>query len=368
MVKINLKSSIPLKSPEKTTETSKVPEMPEKRPEPLPTTEADKILTSLDMTEVQAEQEIQPTFQQEESQISDESEALPAKKIKFRQQEPLEVIDEKWDDYSDGGQKKTILIIIAVILLLSAGGVGIYKLTDGLKNIPFFKKRGTPISSTTEQTIPPTEETAAAVPVFQQNAATNQFIYSSLQHLLSKKSNTVRYAMIILSRSDINLMLVSDSESKIAQFKNELNKDISGLNFRTISSQKKSYNNSSLYFADLMTKVNSSQITPLTGTASGNVTAPAAFNNLIQNLAKKHTINLDQLKSGMRKDSQTYFENTYYLNLSGNRDNLLNFLGEIINNHPDVRINKSSINPSNFITFSDNQLSARLNLSHINPK
>jgi flagellar basal body-associated protein FliL len=368
MVKINLKKSVPLKSPEKITETPKVSEVPQKKPEPPPTTEADKILTSLDVTEEQREQEIQLTTQQEESQMSEEAEELPAKKMRFRQQEPLEVIDEKWDDFSNGGQKKTILIIIVVILLLSAGGVGIYKITDGLKSIPFFKKKQTAISSKTEPVIPPSEKPADTVPVFQQNAATNQFIYNSLQQLLSKKSNTVRYAMLILSRSNINLTLVSDSESKIAQFKNELNKEFSGLNFRTISSQKQTYNNSTLYFTDLMTKVNSSQITPATGTAPSNVTAPEAFNNQIQTIAKTHNIKLDQLKSGKRRDSQTYFENRYYLNVSGNRDNLLNFLAEIFNNHPDIRINKSSINPSNLITFSDNQLSARLNLSHINPK
>jgi Tfp pilus assembly protein PilO len=173
--------------------------------------------------------------------------------------------------------------------------------------------------------------------------------------------------LIIISPTEINLTLVSDSENKIVQFKNDLNKDISGMNFKTISTQKKNLNNTSMYFADLKTRVKPVQI-PAAGISLGNVGAIPSFNSEMQNLARKHKVNLEKIKSGKRKDSQTFFENPYYLNLSGNRDNMIHFLNDIVTNYPAVRMNKLALNPSNFITFSDNHLSARLNVSQINPK
>lgn len=367
MVKINLKNSIPLKTTEKAKEIPRTAEIPPKKTEKPPATEADMILTPLDISEVQPESEIQPAVKEEEFQFISEIETGPAKKMRFREQQPLKVVEEKWDDYSSGSSKRNILIIIGVVLIISAGSVGIYQLTDGLNNIPFFKKSKTPAATKTEQTVPAAEKTAAIPPVFQQNAAINQFTYNQLQQLISKKSNAVRYSLIILSTTEINITLVSDSENKIAQFKNDLNKDIAGLNFKTISSQKKNLGNTSMYFADLKTKIKPVQI-PAAVISAANIGAVPAFDSEMQNLAKKHKINLEKIKLGKRKDNQTFFENSYYLNLSGNRDNMINFLNDIVTNYPAARINKLALNPSNFITFSDNHLSARLNVSQINPK
>ena len=368
MVKINLKSSIPLKTTEKPREIPKTPETPPKKIEKPPATEAEKIFTPLEISEVQPEPELEEVVKETEFQFIPESKPSPARRMPSKPQEPLEVIEERWDDhYASGSSKKNILIIMGVVLLILVGSVGIYQLTDGFKNIPFFKKSKTAASTKIDQTIPAGEKVAAIPPVFQQNAAINQFITTQLNHLISKKSNTVRYSLIILSSNEINLTLVSDAENKITQFKNELNKEIPGLNFKTISSQKKNLNNTSMYFVDLKTRVNANQI-PVAGISSGNVGTIPAFDSELQNLAKKHKVNLEKIKSGKGKVNQAFSENPYYLNFSGNRDNMINFITEIVTNYPSARINKLALNPSNFITFSDNHLSARLNVSQINPK
>jgi Tfp pilus assembly protein PilO len=368
MVKINLKSSIPVKTAEKTKEIPKTPETPPKKIEKPPATEAEKIFTPLEISEVQPEPEFEEVVKETEFQFIPESKPGPARRMQSKPQEPLEVIEERWDDhYSSGSSKKNVLIIIGVILLVLLGSVGIYQLTDGLKNIPFFKKSKTAAITKTDQAIPAGDKVSAIPPAFQQNMAINQFITTQLNHLISKKSNTVRYSLIIISGSEINLTLVSDAENKITQFKNELNKEFPGLNFKTISSQKKNLNNTSMYFADLKSRVNANQ-SPVAGISSGNVGTITAFDSEMQNLAKKHKVNLEKIKSGKPKDNQTFSEKPYYLNFSGNRDNMINFINDIVTNYPSVRINKLALNPSNFITFSDNHLSARLNVSQINPK
>jgi hypothetical protein len=368
MVKINLKSSIPLKTVEKPQEIPKTPKTPPKQIEKPPVTEAEKIFTPLEISEIQPEPEPEEIIKETEFQFIPESKPGPTRRMPSKPPEPLEVMEERWDDhYAADRSKKNILIITGVVLLILIGSVGIYQLTDGFKNIPFFKKSKTVASTKIDQTTPAGDKVGTIPPVFQQNAVINQFITNQLKHLISKKSNNVRYSLIIISGHEINLTLVSDAESKITQFKNELNKEMPGLNFKTISSQKKKLNNTSMHFADLKTRVNANQI-PVVVISSGNVGAIPAFEGEMQNLAKKHKVNLEKIKSGKVKVSQIFSENPYYLNFSGNRDNMINFITEVVTNYPAVRINKLALNPSNFITFSDNHLSARLNISQINPK
>lgn len=368
MVKINLKNSIPIKSSEKIKEETTIPPAPVKKPAEPVTTEADKIFTPLDIPAPPGEPVAEPLATEEEFQVIEQPKEPPAKKIRFRtQQEPLDFMEEKWESPSSGILKK---VMIAILILVVIGGVGggIYKLTDGLSNLPFHKKGKAPATVKKPPPRTPAENPPTIPAVYQENAAINQSIYTRLQQLISKKPSTVRYALVVLTPSEINLTLVSDSEGKITQFKNDLNKEISGLNLKTLSSRKRIINNTSMYFADLKTSTSSSQLSLASGPVSGSTVTSSNLSEEIQALAKKHKIQIEKIQSGKRRDIPTFSEISYYLNVNGSKDNLLNFLSEMLSGNPTIRLVKLSLNPTNMVTFSDQQLSVRINVSQINLK
>lgn len=368
MVKINLKNSIPIKSSEKIREETKIPPAPKTKPAEPAATEADKIFTPLDIPAPPSEPVAEPLPTEEEFQIIEQPEEPPTKKMRFRtQQEPLDLMEEKWESPSSGIFKK---VLIAILILVVIGGVGggIYKLTDGFSHLPFSKTRKAPVTVKKPQPTTPAEKPTTIPAVYQENAAINQFIYNTLQQLISKKPATVRYALMVLTPSEINLTLVSDSEGKITQFKNDLNKEIRGLNLKTLSSRKRIINNTSMYFADLKTSISGSQLPSATGPTGGSTVPSANLSEEIQALAKKHKIQIEKIQSGKRRDTPTFSENPYYLNVHGSKDNLLNFLSEMLSGNPAIRLVKLSLNPTNMVTFSEQQLSVRLNVSQINLK
>lgn len=366
MVKINLKNSIPIKSSEKIKEETKIPPAPVKKPAEPAATEADKIFTPLDIPAPPGEPFAEPLATEEEFQIIEQPKEPPAKKIRFRtQQEPFDLMGEKWESPSSGIFKK---VLIAILILVVIGGVGggIYKLTDGLSNLPFYKRGKAPATIKKPPPRTPAEKPTTIPAVYQENTAINQSIYTRLQQLISQKPATVRYALVVLTPSEINLTLVSDSEGKITQFKNDLNKEISGLNLKTLSSRKRIINNTTMYFADLKTS------TIMLSSATGPITASTLTStNLLEEIraaAKKHKIQIEKIQSGKRRDTPSFSENPYYLNVSGSKDNLLNFLSEMLSGNLTIRLVKLSLNPTNMVTFSDQQLSVRINVSQINLK
>ncbi len=368
MVKINLKNSIPIKSSEKIKEETKIPPVPEKKTAEPAATEADKIFTPLDIPAPPGEPVAEPLPTEEEFQIIEQPEETPTKKMRFRtQQEPLDLMEEKWERPASGIFKKVLIAILVLVVIGGVGG-GIYKLTDGLSNLPFLKRGKAPATVKKPQPTTPAEKPSTIPAVYQENAAINQSIYTSLQQLVSKKPATVRYALMVLTPSEINLTLVSDSEGKITQFKNDLNKEIRGFNLKTLSSRKRVINNASMYFADLKTSTSISQVSSASVSVSGSTVTPANLSDEIQALAKKHKIHIEKIQSGKRRDTLTFSEIPYYLNVNGSKDNLLNFLSEMLSGNLAIRLVKLSLNPTNMVTFSDQQLSVRINVSQINLK
>ena len=373
MVKLNYKTAIPIKGAPPKKDATKVSPVSEKT---SPALEEELKLdeSSEGIKDTTPVEEVEETFEMEEIETPLKKEPGKAKEFRFKE-DIFEDSGERFDQQGGGGFTKILIIILSLILILGGGGFLLYKFTGIFNNLPFLSKNTTEKSLEVQSPGPKTETPPAApqaqpvssplLPVWQKNMGSNQFIISNLEKVMSQKSSFSRFSLIIVTPSEINLTVLSDSQDKIARFKEDLNKAIGQFNFRTMATQEKNINRSRLIFADLSAKVPTGSIRPATtipqqGTPSNNL------KNDITQLARRHNIKLEYFKSGKSVSGAQFTEHLYYMNISGGREGAINFLKEVSKSFPAIQINKIAVNPTNIVTYSDNSLFIRINFLYMN--
>ncbi len=367
MAKLNFKKNQPLPFSEKTTPTPSQPSTPRAGE---PDEEMELTLSSEEDISASLEAQIGEDYRDTEQEISADIAKKPTKKIAYQSDEGTAEYEGGFDSYSGGSSSKGVIIVILVIIFLVGGTFVLYKFTSLLENLPFFGKKPSPTVTTTpvaEQTTPPTPETASPLPaIMMRNLGNNQFFHTRFSKLLSSKSAMGRYSLIVMTPSEVNLTVISDSPEQAAGFKGELNKLFPDLNFRTIASQSKYLNNARLVFTDLSTKVTPALLQVSSGTPP-TVSLTPDFQKEINLLTQKYKIRLEYFKAGKQIGTPTHQEHYFYMNLTGNKENMISLLQEI-SGISSLHINKLAVNPTNLITYSDKSLSARINISTIKLK
>lgn len=370
MTKINFKTTSPIPEPEKSEETKVIPKKEEIKPSAPEENEFLETISPDEPVEETVPADENETFAFEAIEEPKKPAESKAKKMRFRESgisDSLTDRESKWGQESTGGWKKAIVLIVILLVIILAG-YGLYRYTGIFKNLPFLKKKTTLQNSPAESQPPIPQATVNPLtPVFQKNLGSNSYLNTTLQQIISKKSGTVRFAMVIITPGEINLTVISDAADKVARFKNDLNKSFTGLKFTTIATQTEMINRNQMIFADLSSKISPSSL-PTSSASVGSVKPPSTFNQEVGNLIKKYRLTLEYLKTGKIIDASQYQINHFYLNVSGNKEGILNFISDISTSFPAAQITKISLNPSNLTTYSDSYISARINISYINPK
>ena len=366
MVKINFLKATPLKkvTEQKTDDTTQLSEQKES-----PKIE-DEIQKTIEDEEPSQIIETMPT--EEESEVVEREEIGPLQKKSFLDKkedtEPtFESIEEEEFDFFPSKSKRMFIIIPLLIVFLAVFIFIFIQLNKRYHFTSVFKKSE---QAEVRQPEPSSTEPAIAQPVldmFQNNLGNNQFIVEKMQKIISLRSITLKYSLIVITPSEINLTIVADTREKIAQIKNNLTDALKDLTIRTISTKSKIINNKEMFFADLNTKIQPSSITAYSGEVT-NLNKTSDFINELRNLTKSHKIELNDIKDGRTNDRDEFQESFYYLNMSGSRENISKFLSLITTTYPLLHINKLSVNPSNLVTYSDSYISLRLNISYYHPK
>jgi len=373
MAKLNFKKAKPIKSSPVVGETPKTSPAPEDisppEEEKKPVIEA----TPEPEQKPATDETVAEEFEMEEIESVPKKASAKPKEFKFRE----DVFDNGeggFDSQSGGGFSKTLIIIFIIIFVFIGSGFLLYKFTGIFNNLSSSSKSETESQVPVVEQVPTPDsepaQTAAAtaspmLPVWLKNMGNNQFISSNLEQIATQRSSFSRFSLIVFTVSEINLTVLSDSPDKVARFKDDLNKSLPQLNFRTISTQEKNINRSRLIFADLNSKIPSTLIQ--TGTGSPKNGSPSRnLRNDLTNLTKKHKLKLEYFNSGKTIPGNQYSEIYYYVNIRGSRTGILGFLSELTSTFPAVKIKKISVNPTNLVTYSNNSLFIRLNLSFMN--
>jgi hypothetical protein len=373
MAKLNLKKATPIASSPAKDETPQASQKPENIP---PSEEEQKLevdATAEPGQTASPDETVAEEFEMEEIESGPEKETGKPKDFQFRE----DIFDEGGEGFdfnSGGGLSKTLIIVVIIIFLLIGSGFLLYKFTGIFDSSTLSSKpepeaqkplteQATPTES--EPVPPPPTPSSPMVSVWLKNMGHNQFMSSNLEKIVNQKSSFSRFSLIVINVNEVNLTALSDSPDKLARFKDDLNKALPQLNFRTISTQEKYINESRLIFSDLNSKVPASLIRA----ASGSPTKGSPSTNLksdLTTLTKKHKLTLKYFNAGKISPGKQYKEMYYYINIQGSRTGTLDFLKELTSTFPAVKINKISVNPTNLITYSNNSLFVRLNLSFMN--
>lgn len=316
---------------------------------------------------------ITPPIEKEEPKIMDEEEIQRVQpktfKIEPKKEEP--VFETVSDDtgYYPSKSKKKIFLIPLIIVIIVAIGFGVFQVIQKFPISSLFKSE----KSTQKKTATTTEKQSVptiAQPVletYQNNLGINLFIQDKLKKIISLRSNTTRFSLIVITPSEINLTVVSDSEDKISQFRTNLTNLSNDLNFRNLSTKSQTINNKKMYFADFNSKIAPASITPYSDDLT-KLKQVFDIQTEMTNLTKANKLKLDYLKNGRALDGNLFQERFHYMGVSGNREGMINFLTELTSSYPLLRINKISANPSNFVTYSDSYITLRFNISYYQPK
>jgi hypothetical protein len=370
MAKINFKTLSPLPEPEKTEESRTTSKKKDVKPPPPEENEFLETITTEEPAKETVSADDNETFTLEDVEESVKPKESKAKKMRFREMDDSDFSgghESGWGQESTGGWKK-VVVITAILLIIILAGFGLCQYSGVFKNLPFLKKKTT-LPQAPMESKPPVPQPAVnpLTGVFQKNLGINSYLNISLQQIIAKKSGTIRFALVVLTPGEINLTVISDASDKVARFKNDLNKSFANLNFTTIATQTKMINRNQMIFADLSTKISPSSL-PTSSAAVGDIKSPAAFDQELGSLIKKHRLTLEYLKTGKTIDNGQYQTNHFYLNVSGKKEGVLNFISDISTSFPAAQISKISLNPSNLTTYSDSYLSTRINISYLNPK
>lgn len=369
MVKIDFLTATPLdkSSVAKTAETLPKINQQKETPEIV----ADDKETVSEIEEIP--ESISPPIKEKKPKILDEEEIQRVQpktfKIEPKEEKPIfETISDDTRYYPDKSKKKIFLIPLIVIIILAIG-FGVFQIIQKFPISSLFKSE----KSTQKKTAPTTE--AQSVPtiaqpvleIYQNNLGINLFIQDKLKKIISLRSNTTRFSLIVITPGEINLTVVSDSEDKISQFRRNLTNLLNDLNFRILSTRSQTINNKKMYFADFSSKIAPASITPYSDDPT-KLKQSFDIRTEMTNLTKAHKLKLDYLKNGRALDGNLFQERFHYMGVSGNREGMINFLTELTSSYPLLRINKISANPSNFVTYSDSYVTLRFNISYYQPK
>lgn len=363
MVKINLKTATPINI---SSENDEVPESKQKIVEEETTEIVDEIKSIETDEEPVVPAEMTVSDEQKQAEASEiKAESLEAKPFASEEEGPIFDTYEDETTYYSPSSKKKYLFIFLIVVVIGAIIYGGMRFAKSLNIFDFFKK-------TTQAPPPDTQPATGTISqkhlgLYQKNLGSNQFLNDKLQKVVGARSSGIRFSLIVLTPSEINLTVLADSKAKISTFKSNLQKSMPNLTFRTISTKSKLINRAEFVFADLNSKIPASAVPAFSGAMTGFNESPE-FSKQIQNLTKQQNIKLEYLKQGRISEDKAYKVSSFYMNLNGNRSNLLNLMSALTSQFPLLQVNKISINPTNYVTYSDNQLSVRLNVSYYRPK
>ncbi len=278
--------------------------------------------------------------------------------------------DEDISPFKSSISKKKLYILfsISALVLLIVIFLIIRFLGKGEESVTQPIAEETPATSETEQPLAaPTED--ALTPLLRQNLTTNRFINDQLRNFISQKPASADYSLIVITPTEINFTVLAESRDQVARFHMDLKKAFPNFNFRILSVQSKYENGKEMFYADFQAPI--STVKASSSSAGGSALQPAPVQNFadaIKTLTAGNKIKLQYFKEGKVVDREFYREVLYYIHLNGKKQNILDFLKQLIQKYPNIRINKFAIFPYNLETISDRSLSTRISLTYYNRK
>jgi hypothetical protein len=225
---------------------------------------------------------------------------------------------------------------------------------------------------TTTVSEPPKEPVTPAInlalnPIYQKNFSGNNILKTNLLNLFSKKPDTGDYSLIVLTPTDLNITILTNSRHQINSFIGTLSNTLPNFAFTTVSTQSKFTGSQEMFYADFVGKRKSTPTVPQNASPVRSINQ-RDFVNSFQNLVGKHKINLAKFTEGKVVNKSTHLEKLYYANLTGRKDNINNFIVELVKTFPMIQIMKLALYPHDLDVISNRNILTRLNFTFYSDK
>ncbi len=365
MAKINLKTANPLTL----IDTSKTEKLEE---EPFVSKKLPERKENIDLSFTSTESFFDKAEPQTEAKDSNESFLIEEEQPETEEEETLQrgtyaVQEDEFNIFkSTLSVKKPFFIFGSIVLLLLLIIFIVYQLTKSGEEVATTKELPKqPLSTQLSETQTIKSKEVVLLPIYQQNLNSNRFLKNNLQNFINQKPGSADFSLIVMTPTDINLTILADSRDQIARFHMDLKKAFPSFGFRIIAVQPKS--NKKIY-ADLSARVNPPKTVAPKPVSEIKALTTKNIANEFQSVAKKYGVQIQYFKKGNITNRITYSETVYYAYLNGRKENLLNFIGNLVESFPMIKINKFSIYPYNLEIITDNNLSTRLIFTYYSAK
>ncbi len=276
-----------------------------------------------------------------------------------------------YDEFGSTLPKKKMFVIGGIVAGVLILAISLYFIFSGSEKEPAAAQTGNvPANSAAKS--PAGANTQALSGPFQtvlaENLDQNSRHLSFVNTLVGASAAGAGYSLIITSGKRAYFSILAKNRDEIAQFRIQLKKDFPDNVFTLESIQTKLVNGTPMLLADFGTSLKS-----LSGKArgarsvqAGNLTV-ANIRTVFNGIARKYNLRPKYFRKGYRVPSRLFTKNYYYATLSGKKNGILKFLGELNRSYPELNFAKISIYPANLSAIDNSTITARITFVLFSP-
>lgn len=279
---------------------------------------------------------------------------------------------EVYDEFDSSLPKKRMFVIGGIVGGVLILALSLYFIFGGSKEEPSSPK----LTKTSSEKAPAgaaggTNASPLSGPfqtILTENVNQNSRHLNFVNALVGAASSGAGYSLIITSGNRVYFSILAKNRDEIAQFRIQLKKDFPGDLFTLESIQSKMVNGTPLLLADFGTnlKAPGGQKAGARPLRAGNLTT-TNIRTVFNGIARKYKLRPKYFKQGYRVPGRLFTKNYYYSTLSGKKQGILKFLGELNRSYPELNFAKISIYPANLSTIDNSTITARITFILFSP-
>ncbi len=304
-----------------------------------------------------------------------ETPASPPEEPLRQEENPFSVaeedLSEEEPDYDSAFPKTRLFVFIGIGVVLILGALFlIYKLyRPGTTEAPAAGQNIERPASTGENltTPPPPAIPPALQSRYRQNMARNTEGLRFTRGFLNSGAKNTDHTLIVYTSDQILTSVLANSRDDIARYRQAVKSRFPNLQLNIETVEDKFVNGRKKLLAGFSI--------PIKPGRGGSAPVPSAspltfqeFQSQLRALQKKYGIKTAYRKVGERRRERSLNITYFYTTLTGSRTAIMNFLKEVTQRFPGMKINKLSIYPNGATSLSQGRVNARLEISYFAPQ
>ncbi len=280
--------------------------------------------------------------------------------------------DEKGDDtftYESSSKKKLFIILGVILVLLLAALFVILWMGPGEEKPPtaMAPSESGVKPATPPSTVAPTNNTSPSgrspmlQRVYARNNGENQYYLNYASNLLGISTAQAGLSMVVLAPGAIYVSVLADSRDDIALFRRAVKDKLPGAQLQIQNISPRLIQNEQKLMADFFIPLSGSVPAKPPGD-NVELLRGGAVLSALRAQAQSNRLRISQLKQGKKYREGIFNIIPYYMQVSGNKTAIINFLSSLTRKYPAIKFTKVSIFPSTAGVIGQGSVKARIEM------